>query len=219
MDIDALIIGEFEMLKSRDLDAVYEDGAIYLTNDQESVDDMFDDVVHEVAHSVEKNFGMDIFGDGQVETEFINKRRVLYSVLNAHGIRNLTMYDYLNPDYNKKFDKLYTVKCLGNVIEGQIITYLNVSIDEMKKIAPTILDVTHSLQKPNQKEGVTGGDPMKIETLARAGISIGVDGLFIETHPDPINAKSDGLNMLNINLIENLLKKLTKIRSTINSFN
>jgi len=92
-------------------------------------------------------------------------------------------------------------------------------IDEMKKIAPTILDVTHSLQKPNQKEGVTGGDPMKIETLARAGVSIGVDGLFIETHPDPKNAKSDGLNMLDINLIENLLKKLTKIRSTINSFN
>jgi len=92
-------------------------------------------------------------------------------------------------------------------------------IDEMKKIAPTILDVTHSLQKPNQKDGITGGDPMKIETLAKAGISVGVDGLFIETHPDPKNAKSDGLNMLDINLIEDLLQKLTKIRSTINSFN
>ena len=92
-------------------------------------------------------------------------------------------------------------------------------IDEMKKIAPTILDVTHSLQKPNQKDGITGGDPMKIETLAKAGISVGIDGLFIETHPDPKNAKSDGLNMLDINLIEDLLQKLTKIRSTINSFN
>ncbi len=60
---------------------------------------------------------------------------------------------------------------------------------------------------------------MKIETLAKAGISVGVDGLFIETHPDPKNAKSDGLNMLDINLIEDLLQKLTKIRSTINSFN
>ena len=92
-------------------------------------------------------------------------------------------------------------------------------IDEMKKFAPTILDVTHSLQKPNQKDGITGGDPMKIETLAKAGISVGIDGLFIETHPDPKNAKSDGLNMLDINLIEDLLQKLTKIRSTINSFN
>ena len=89
----------------------------------------------------------------------------------------------------------------------------------MKKMAPTILDVTHSLQKPNQKDGITGGDPMKIETLAKAGISVGFDGLFIETHPDPKNAKSDGLNMLDINLIEALLKKLTMIRSTINSFN
>jgi len=92
-------------------------------------------------------------------------------------------------------------------------------IDEMKKMAPTILDVTHSLQKPNQKDGITGGNPMKIETLAKAGISVGFDGLFIETHPDPKNAKSDGLNMLDINLIEDLLQKLTKIRSTINSFN
>ena len=64
-------------------------------------------------------------------------------------------------------------------------------IDEMKKMAPTILDVTHSLQKPNQKDGITGGDPMKIETLAKAGISVGFDGLFIETHPDPKNAKSE----------------------------
>ena len=90
MDIDALIIGEFEMLKSRDVDAAYEDGAIYLTSDQKDEADMFDDVVHEVAHSVEKNYGMEIFGDGQVETEFINKRRVLYSTLNAHGTLSYT---------------------------------------------------------------------------------------------------------------------------------
>ena len=112
MDIDALIIGEFEMLKSRDVDAAYEDGAIYLTSEQKDEADMFDDVVHEVAHSVEKNYGMEIFGDGQVETEFINKRRVLYSTLNAHGISNLTMYDYINPDYDKKFDK-FLYKTVG----------------------------------------------------------------------------------------------------------
>jgi hypothetical protein len=112
VDIDALIIGDFEMLKSRDMDAAYEDGAIYLTNDQKDEDDMYDDVIHEVAHAVEKNYGFDIFGDGQVETEFINKRRVLYSTLNAHGIRNLTMYDYLNPDYDKKFDK-FLYKTVG----------------------------------------------------------------------------------------------------------
>jgi hypothetical protein len=111
-DIDAIIIGDFELLKSRDMDAVYEDGAIYMTNDQNGEEDMFDDVVHEVAHAVEKNFGMAIFGDGQLETEFINKRRVLYSTLNAHGIANLSMYDYINPEYDKKFDK-FLYKTVG----------------------------------------------------------------------------------------------------------
>ena len=86
----------------------------------------------------------------------------------------------------------------------------------MKKIAPTILDVTHSLQKPNQKSGVTGGTPQAITTLSRAGVAAGVDGLFIETHFDPKNAKSDGQNMLNINELESLLNKLTQIRKVIN---
>ena len=86
----------------------------------------------------------------------------------------------------------------------------------MKKIAPTILDVTHSLQKPNQKSGVTGGTPQAISTLSRAGVAAGVDGLFIETHFDPKNAKSDGQNMLNINELESLLNKLTMIRKVIN---
>ena len=111
-DIDAIIIGEFKMLKKKDLDAVFEDGAIYLTNDQESEADMYDDIVHEVAHAVEKNYGMEIFGDGQLETEFINKRRVLYSTLNAHGHHELSMLDYINPDYDKKFDK-FLYKTVG----------------------------------------------------------------------------------------------------------
>tara|TARA_Y100000996_G_scaffold328176_1_gene264215 strand:+ start:2202 stop:3011 length:810 start_codon:yes stop_codon:yes gene_type:complete len=86
----------------------------------------------------------------------------------------------------------------------------------MKKIAPTILDVTHSLQKPNQKSGVTGGTPKAISTLAKAGVAAGVDGLFIETHFDPKNAKSDGQNMLNINELESLLNNLSQIRKVIN---
>ena len=86
----------------------------------------------------------------------------------------------------------------------------------MKKIAPTILDVTHSLQKPNQKSGVTGGTPKAISTLAKAGVAAGVDGLFIETHFDPKNDKSDGQNMLNINELESLLNNLSQIRKVIN---
>lgn len=83
--------------------------------------------------------------------------------------------------------------------------------------APVILDITHSLQQPNQTSGVTGGQPQMIETIARAGIAVGVDGLFIETHPNPVIAKSDGANMLPLTLMKPLLEKLVKIRATIKS--
>jgi len=80
---------------------------------------------------------------------------------------------------------------------------------------PVILDVTHSLQQPNQKSGVTGGVPHLIETIARAGIAVGVDGLFIETHPDPARAKSDGANMLQLRELDRLLRKLTRLRDVV----
>ena len=91
-------------------------------------------------------------------------------------------------------------------------------IPTMKSIAPTILDVTHSLQKPNQTSGVTGGVPEMIETIARAGVVNNIDGLFIETHFDPKNAKSDGANMLDLSQLENLVSNLVEIRKTINKF-
>ena len=88
----------------------------------------------------------------------------------------------------------------------------------MKEFAPVVLDVTHSLQQPNQSSGVTGGRPEMIETIAKAGIATGADGMFIETHFDPQNAKSGGANMLNINKLEGLLEKLVIIRKATNSF-
>lgn len=88
------------------------------------------------------------------------------------------------------------------------------SIPKMRKIAPTILDVTHSVQKPNQTSGVTGGNPEYIESLARAGIVNDVDGIFIETHTDPSKSKSDGANMLSIDKLEDLLQNLLELRST-----
>lgn len=80
---------------------------------------------------------------------------------------------------------------------------------------PVILDVTHSLQQPNQATGISGGHPELIETMARAGIAVGADGIFLETHPDPSSAKSDGANMLPLELLENLLLKLIRIREVI----
>ncbi|MBX2829551.1 MAG: 3-deoxy-8-phosphooctulonate synthase [Flavobacteriaceae bacterium] len=88
-------------------------------------------------------------------------------------------------------------------------------IPTMKTYATTVLDVTHSLQQPNQSVGVTGGRPEMISTIARAGIAVGVDGLFIETHFDPANAKSDGANMLDLNRLEKLLSDLVAIRRTV----
>ncbi len=80
---------------------------------------------------------------------------------------------------------------------------------------PVIMDCTHSLQQPNQSSGVTGGNPQLIETIAKAAIAVGADGLFIETHPNPAKAKSDGANMLNLALLKPLLEKLVKIRKSI----
>ncbi len=91
-------------------------------------------------------------------------------------------------------------------------------IPTLKQFAPTVLDVTHSLQQPNQSSGVTGGRPEMIGTIARAGIAAGVDGIFIETHFDPKNAKSDGANMLDLSLLEGLLTRLTRIREVVNTF-
>ena len=89
-------------------------------------------------------------------------------------------------------------------------------IPEMRSFnVPVIMDVTHSLQQPNQASGVTGGKPALIETIAKAAIAVGADGLFIETHPDPKNAKSDGANMLHLDLLEDLLVKLLRVRAAI----
>lgn len=83
---------------------------------------------------------------------------------------------------------------------------------------PVIMDVTHSLQQPNTGGGVTGGRPDMIETIARAAIAVGADGLFIETHPDPARALSDGANMLRLDLLPDLLRRLTELRRVVNSF-
>ena len=80
---------------------------------------------------------------------------------------------------------------------------------------PVIMDATHSLQQPNQNSGVTGGMPNLIETIAKAAIAVGADGLFLETHPNPSQAKSDGANMLQLDLLEGLLTRLIRIRKAI----
>lgn len=104
----------------------------------------------------------------------------------------------------------------GNTFGYQdlIVDFRN--IPEMKAFnVPVVMDCTHSLQQPNQNAGVTGGKPQLIETIAKAAIAVGADGLFIETHPEPSSAKSDGANMLALDSLEGLLVKLIRIREAI----
>ena len=118
------------------------------------------------------------------------------------------------------------IKKLGNhkvglIERGNTCGYQDLVVDYrnitwMKEIGvPVVMDCTHSLQQPNQTSGITGGNPQLIETIAKAAIATGADGLFIETHPNPSLAKSDGANMLNLSLLQNLLEKLVKIRASI----
>ena len=104
----------------------------------------------------------------------------------------------------------------GNTFGYQDLIVDYRGLPEMQSFGvPVVMDCTHSLQQPNQSSGVTGGKPELIETISKAAIAVGADGLFIETHPDPANAKSDGANMLHLDLLEQLLVKLVKIRKAV----
>jgi 2-dehydro-3-deoxyphosphooctonate aldolase (KDO 8-P synthase) len=139
---------------------------------------------------------------------------------------NLKKGQFMSPESMKHAVQKVLDSHNENVIvtdRGSMFGYQDMVVDfrgipTMKEFATTVLDVTHSLQQPNQVAGVTGGRPDMIETIARAGIATGVDGIFIETHFDPANAKSDGANMLDIKYFEGLMQNLTAIRNTINQF-
>ena len=104
----------------------------------------------------------------------------------------------------------------GNTFGYQDLIVDYRGLPEMQSFGvPVVMDCTHSLQQPNQSSGVTGGKPELITTIAKAAIAVGADGLFIETHPDPANAKSDGANMLNLALLEDLLVKLIRVRQAV----
>ncbi len=98
--------------------------------------------------------------------------------------------------------------------QDMVVDYRNIPLMKAHDV-PVVMDCTHSLQQPNQTSGVTGGNPQLIETIAKAAIATGSDGLFIETHPNPSVAKSDGANMLHLNLLEPLLEKLVRLRAAV----
>ena len=139
---------------------------------------------------------------------------------------NLKKGQFMSPEAMKHAVKKVTDSNNEKVMitdRGTMFGYQDMIVDfrgipQMQKFAPTILDITHSLQQPNQSSGVTGGKPELIETIAKAGIAVGVDGIFLETHHSPSEAKSDGANMLNLDYLDNLMMKLVALRKTVNSF-
>lgn len=161
----------------------------------------------------------------QIPAFLVRQTDLVVAAAETGKVVNLKKGQFMSPESMKH--AVQKVKDSGNnnvwiTDRGTMFGYQDMIVDfrgipTMRKFAPTVLDVTHSLQQPNQSEGITGGRPDMIETIARAGIVNNVDGLFIETHFDPANAKSDGANMLHLDNLEKLLTNLVAIRKTINS--
>tara|TARA_B100001287_G_scaffold147198_1_gene123925 strand:+ start:7998 stop:8822 length:825 start_codon:yes stop_codon:yes gene_type:complete len=162
----------------------------------------------------------------QIPAFLVRQTDLLIAAAKTNKIINLKKGQFMSPEnMNYAVDKIIKSGNKKVIItdRGTMFGYQDLIVDFrgipiMKSFATTVLDVTHSLQKPNQLSGVTGGLPSMIETIARAGIANDVDGLFLETHTDPKNALSDGKNMLPLNQLEKLLKRLIAIRKTINNF-
>ena len=176
--------------------------------------------IHEVEDAEKAAEYVDVL---QIPAFLVRQTDLVVAAAKTGKVVNLKKGQFMSPESMKHAVK--KVADSGNdqawiTDRGTMFGYQDMVVDfrgipTMKQYAPVVLDVTHSLQQPNQTSGVTGGRPALIGTMARAGIAAGVDGLFMETHFDPANAKSDGANMLDLSLIEKLLTDLSAIRQTI----
>ena len=159
----------------------------------------------------------------QIPAFLVRQTDLLVAAAKTNKFVNLKKGQFISPE-SMQF-AVQKVKDSGNqnawiTDRGTQFGYQDLIVDfrgipMMKKFAPTVLDVTHSLQQPNQSSGVTGGRPESIETIARAGIVTEVDGLFLETHYDPSSAKSDGANMLDLQHLDGLLTRLSRLRTFV----
>ncbi|MGI9547588.1 MAG: 3-deoxy-8-phosphooctulonate synthase [Flavobacteriaceae bacterium] len=161
----------------------------------------------------------------QIPAFLVRQTDLVVSAAKTGRTVNLKKGQFMSPESMQHAVKKVTDSGNEQVMitdRGTMFGYQDMVVDfrgvpTMKQFAPVVLDVTHSLQQPNQASGVTGGRPALISTIARAGVAAGVDGIFIETHFDPVNAKSDGANMLPLDQLKKLLNDLVKIRQTVNA--
>ena len=178
--------------------------------------------IHEISDASKAAEYVDVL---QIPAFLVRQTDLVVAAAKTGKVVNLKKGQFMSPEAMKH--AVQKVKDAGNnkawiTDRGTMFGYQDMIVDfrgipTMRQFAPTVLDVTHSLQQPNQTSGVTGGRPDMIETIARAGIVNNVDGLFIETHFDPANAKSDGANMLHLDHLEKLLTNLVAIRKTVQS--
>jgi 2-dehydro-3-deoxyphosphooctonate aldolase (KDO 8-P synthase) len=179
--------------------------------------------IHEVSDAAMAAEYVDVL---QIPAFLVRQTDLVVAAAQTGKVVNLKKGQFMSPEAMKH--AVQKVKDSGSdkawiTDRGTMFGYQDMIVDfrgipTMREFAPTVLDVTHSLQQPNQTSGVTGGRPDMIETIARAGIVNHVDGLFIETHFDPAHAKSDGANMLDLQYLEGLMTRLVAIRKTIASF-
>lgn len=177
--------------------------------------------IHEVTDATMAAEYVDVL---QIPAFLVRQTDLVVAAAETGKVVNLKKGQFMSPESMKHAVTKVTDCNNRQVIitdRGTMFGYQDMVVDfrgipTMRHYAPVVLDVTHSLQQPNQSTGVTGGRPEMISTIARAGIATGADGIFIETHFDPENAKSDGANMLNLNLLEKLLTDLAAIRKTVN---
>ena len=178
--------------------------------------------IHEVSDAALAAKYVDVL---QIPAFLVRQTDLVVAAANTGKVVNLKKGQFMSPESMEHAVKK-VLDCGNQQVtitdRGTMFGYQDMIVDyrgipTMQQYAPTILDITHSLQQPNQTSGVTGGRPEMIGTLARAGVAVGVDGLFLETHFDPATAKSDGANMLDIQYLEKLLSDLVAIRKTITS--
>lgn len=181
-------------------------------------------VVTDIHESHEASMAAEYVDVLQIPAFLCRQTDLLIAAANTGKIVNIKKGQFLSPGAMKfAADKVIEAGNTNVMLteRGTTFGYTDLVVDyrgipEMKAFGyPVIMDATHSLQQPNQGSGVTGGTPSLIETIAKAAIAVGADGLFIETHQNPAIAKSDGANMLRLDLVENLLKKLVRIREAI----
>ena len=176
--------------------------------------------IHEVSDAEKAAEYVDVL---QIPAFLVRQTDLVVAAAKTNKVVNLKKGQFMSPEAMQHAAKKVTDsgnKKVWITDRGTMFGYQDMIVDfrgipTMRQYAPTILDVTHSLQQPNQNSGVTGGRPDMIETIARAGVVNHIDGLFIETHFDPANAKSDGANMLDLKHLKGLLSNLVAIRKTI----